>query len=282
MRMAAPPTRRRGITQLVKTGVLSATPTLTRIIPGDYWDRLLSLAFTVNLSATAGLRSLAVNYTDGDGYIFNATPIGFDLGPSYTGSFYGDLSFTPTLPVGPTVQGEGTATTPAAGATIATTAAPIPGQYNVTVTFTMAGTPAQGTDNNNIQITSAGGSPATIVLDNGIGAAEQTFGPFAMYSNGSAFAVKSIALATTGAIYSAEIEAVPSGTQSGFTLPDLTMESGFTYQIAIGGNQAGDTITNAGFLLERYSSNFANGGMRDEEDRLLRLALAESFKSGEW
>lgn len=121
---------------------------------------------------------------------------------------------------------EATATTPTAGQTIATLAANIPaGLYQVYVSLSLAGTPAQGTDNSNFELV-ASGAILTAVLPNTIQAGLQQFGPFYMTATGSnTFSVRAVNLATTGAIYTASITAVPVS-NFGQSTPEFTLALG--------------------------------------------------------
>jgi hypothetical protein len=110
----------------------------------------------------------------------------------------------------------GSITTPTASQAIATISAtnfvPLT-EYQVYVAFNMAGTPAQGTDNNNISIVLNGGGH---VLANDITTGIQNFGPFEFTTSASPANVNldAVAAATAGAIYSATIWAVPVNPQT--------------------------------------------------------------------
>jgi hypothetical protein len=99
-------------------------------------------------------------------------------------------------------------TSPGAGTTIATTGVLPAGTYSVNVNFNIAGTPAQGTDNNNITL-HLNGAVYTI-LPNDIATGQQTFGPFLLTTNGvNAIQVVTNNAATAGAIYAAMVSATP-------------------------------------------------------------------------
>jgi hypothetical protein len=276
--LSKPPFQRQGITQLLK-GVYAGSftsPNFTHTIPGDYWERLVSVAATLTTSATAGSRDVNLQYIDGDGFIFNLSSVLNNIGPSETISAYGDLNYTAPVGLYGGVTGSGTITSPGAGVNIAVTSAIPAGSYQVTVAFELSGTVAAGTDNNNISLGCSGGTPAAVTLENNIGTNEQIFGPIAFYNPGNAFTLKTIAAGTSGSVYSATITAVQSSTGAEFTIPDFTLKSGWGVQLAIVGAQTGDTIGSVGLLVERYASNFANGGEAEEQDAWLRELIHRS------
>jgi len=107
---------------------------------------------------------------------------------------------------GSSSNAEGSVTSPAANTVIASIAAPAAGAYQVYVTFNLAGTVTQGTDNNNIKLIANGATLAT--LDNTIQATEQIFGPFYVQANGSnPIQLQTVGAGTAGSIYSATITA---------------------------------------------------------------------------
>jgi hypothetical protein len=106
--------------------------------------------------------------------------------------------------LGQSTTAEGTITSPGANATFVTVAAPPAGNYQMYVTLTLAGTVAQGVDNNNIKIVANGATFA--ILDNSIQATEQTFGPFQITANGAnTIVLQTIGAGTAGSIYSGTI-----------------------------------------------------------------------------
>ena len=112
-------------------------------------------------------------------------------------------------PTGTSFPAFGTATAPGPGATIAQTAVPPAGQYSVTVIANIAGTPAQGTDSNNLALRVNGATFATLADD--IAAGQQTFGPYSVLASGTnVISVQSVAAGTAGAVYSVNIIATPA------------------------------------------------------------------------
>lgn len=280
-RAAAPPTRRRVITQLLKPVNPPAGNNFTRSVPGDYWERMLTLAFTLTCSSTSAARTVALNLLDGDGYIFNQTQIAFGIPLNSVVSQYGDLQQVGNIQGGTGYTAEGSVTTPAANGTIASLTGLPAGTYQVNAVVNMAGTLVQAVDANNIKLWN-GGLTLYDNLDNNIGSAPQAFGPFEIeIPAGGSIIAAAINLGTTGSIYSVALSATPLIQQGSFQFPDLTLEPGWQVQIAVGNIQAGDQLSGISLLVERYSSNFANGGMRDEQERWLRATLSEAA-SGEW
>ena len=113
----------------------------------------------------------------------------------------------------------GAVTSPAAGGVLATTGVIPAGTYSVSVTANLAGTVAQGTDNNNIRLNVNNATLA--ILPNDITTGIQSFGPFIVTSDGiHAILAQANAAATAGAIYAAQVVATPLSDTEGtpFTL----------------------------------------------------------------
>ena len=279
--LAAPPLYRRGIPQLIKIQPNPATGAgYTRIVPGEYWERYLSVAFTLATSATAGIRTLSYNYADGDGYIYNSTPISNEVGPSQSFVSYGDLNYVTPVEIPESHENEGSSTTPVAGTTIATVTLPS-GGWTLNWTVGLSGT-TSATDVNNFGLYNG----STLLLQSVNGDTAQQDYPqlpidVQVPVGGATFNVKNIALATTGAVYAAQLVATPSNVVAAqFTIPDLVIPAGHQVQLAIGNAQAGDAITAIGFLTERYASNYANGGVEDIERREIEAWIAGLARSG--
>lgn len=279
--LAAPPLRRRGIAQLLAPATPAAATNYIHTVPGDYWERLLTASFTFTASSTAARRTLALNFADGDGNIFNQTQIAGNIIQNIVTTQYGDLSQVNPIQGGTALTIEGSVTTPAANGAIASLT-PLPaGTYFVTAVVNMAGTLVQATDANNIKLYN-GGLTLYANLDNNIGSAPQTFGPFeCQVPSGGSIIAAAINLSTTGSIYSVSLNAVPASQQGSFQFPDLTLETGWQIQIAVGNAQAADQISGVQLLLERYASNVANGGLEDEQERWLRKVLRQEL-GGQW
>ena len=128
---------------------------------------------------------------------------------------YGADPHTPVGPPQATPTGgfaaDGSATAPAAGATIASVTLP-PGVYNIYVNMLASGTLAAG-DNNNVYLTNvtAGSAIVTpIEMDATTANAPTPSGPFQVQlSQQSVIRVLAIANATAGSIYTASLSAIP-------------------------------------------------------------------------
>jgi hypothetical protein len=266
-----------GWLQLVNGVQPAAGASFTRTVPGEFWERLLTISFTLVTSAAAGGRQLLLNFMDGDGNIFNQTFLAGNVGPSITLSEYGDQANTQIGQVVQQAFGEGSVTSPAAGATIASVpAASLPaGEYIIGVNLNLAGTVAQAVDANNLEIVFGA---TTEILDNTIAAGPQPFGPYTMQTaGGNVLSVKAIGAATAGAIYSATVTAAAVLQQNEFTFPDLVLKSGWQVGIQCLGIAAGDQISNVRLLLERYPSGdqlLRDAGAMNELARRLLDVLA--------
>lgn len=105
---------------------------------------------------------------------------------------------------------DGSVTSPGAGGIIAQLLNVPKGIYNAYVYFNIAGTVAQGTDNNNIFLFVSGGTPNTSTLDNEIVAGPQPFGPILISTpGGAAVQVKANVAGTVGSIYAATLVLSP-------------------------------------------------------------------------
>lgn len=247
--------RGRGWPQLIKVPAPAAGASLTRVVPGDYWERLLSLAFTLTTSATVAARSIALNLLDGDGNIFNQTQIAAGIIAGSVSTQFGDLTTVSPIQGTESFTGEGSVSSPGASATICSLAALPAGTYIVNAVVNMAGTLVQATDANNIKIYN-GGVLVYAALDNNIGSAPQNFGPFTItVPAGGSIILATVAAGTAASIYSGSLSAIPAVYQGSFQFPDILMQSGYQYQVAIGGIQAADQISNVLMMLERYPSS---------------------------
>jgi hypothetical protein len=148
-------------------------------------ERIESIVYTIPAGATSCVAIL------GDRYINLFPP-----------SFEGDQ--------GNSLEASGDATAPAAFTSIAAIANVPAGTYEATVQFNMEGTPAQGTDNDNIQLTVLGNIQGG-TLANGIESGEQTFGPFIVTTTtAGTWQVRSGGNAgTAGAVYAATLTLIP-------------------------------------------------------------------------
>lgn len=245
----------RGWTQLVKPQQPAAAANLVHPIPGDYWERLISVAFTLTTSAVAGIRTLALAYADGDGYVFNLVPISNEIGPSQTLTGYGDLASVTPVQAPESHQTEGAQTSPGATTTICSLVLPSGGwtlNWLVMLTGTLA---AADTDNFGLY-------QGTTLIEqsvNGIIVGQ----PYAQDPvevqvpvGGATYAVKNVAAGTAASVYSAQLVASPANVmQLQVQIPDFVMKSGWQVQLQLGGAQAGDQLSGLGLLVERYPSS---------------------------
>lgn len=245
----------RGWSQLVKPPQPPAGAGFTRAVPGDYWERLLSLAFTLTTSAAAGTRTLAVAYADGDGYVFNLVPISNEIGPSQQLTGYGDLASVTPVQAPNSHQSEGSVTTP--GALAAVTSLVLPsGGWTLSWQVQLAGTPAAA-DANNFGLYAGTAQVLESVNAGAVGGPwQQETVQVQVPVGGATYAVKSISAGTAGAIYSAQLVASPANVmQLQVQLPDFVMKSGWQVSLQLGGAQAADQLSGLGMLLERYPSS---------------------------
>lgn len=252
----------------------AAGASYTYVCDGTYWRRLLAVAFTFTPSATVAIRTVGVAFADGDGFVFNNTLIAGSIAASQAASYYGDPAQTSPVE-GPTSLGaEGSVTSPGTFANIASSAVLPAGQYTATVTINMAGTLVQAADANNTRLV-AGGNVIT-VLDNNIGSAPQTFGPFdfEVQASGTIQVQTAGNTPTTGSIYSAEITITPAQYEFEFTIPDFVVKSGWQIQVNVGNAQAADQLSAIALLFERFPSSEASMGKHHVVDDLAAAILA--------
>lgn len=122
-----------------------------------------------------------------------------------------------------------TATTPAAGQTVVATNALPAGTYQVTVTPSITGTTSAG-DQNNMSLYAGGVFQTQLITNPGL--VSPTAGPFTIkLAAAGTFVVKAQALATTGAIYAAQITAQPVNTATGQDSVQLYKLNNFVGQI---------------------------------------------------
>lgn len=245
----------RGWLQLVKLPTPAAAGSLQRTVPADYWERLLSLSFSLVTSAVAGTRTLALAYQDGDGYTFNLVPISNALGPSLNLNGYADLASVTPVQEPTSFQAEGSATAPAALTTLASVNIPS-GGYTVNWTLMLSAAQA-ATDNDNFGLYLG----TTLLLQSVNGTIlgqpyPQDTVEVQVPIGGATLAVKNIGAGSAGAGYNAQLSATPSNLPAlQVQLPDFMMKSGWQLVLQLGNAQAGDQISAAALLLERYPSS---------------------------
>lgn len=276
--LAYPPELRRGYTEIVPVAQPAAGANLIYPIGSTWWERIISIAITLTTSATQAFRSLAIAYADNNGAVFNSTLVAAGIPASQQFTVYGDLWGVSPVETPAGASAEGSLTSPAANAAIATTETLQPGLYTATVQIEMSGTLTAGTDNNNTQLVLGGGQ--TYPLDNGIQAGPQVFGPFDFEVTTAGTVKVSVGAnaGTTGSIYSAQLTITPQTVQAGVQLPAFIMKSGWQLQVQMFTTQAADQLGPATIVTERYPSDFATGSLfDDEEDQLRRVVRQLSY-----
>lgn len=260
--------------ELVK---IAAPPTgagFTRPTPADFWERILGVVFTFNTSATSGSRQMQFALQDGDGFTFNVTPLFSAMGPNQVMNVILDRDGTPANQAPTALNGHGSVTTPAANTNIASSPTVQPGEWTLYWTVELEGTPAAGTDNDNFALFSQGNLIETSVNQAAVGVYPQ-LSTNVETNAATTFNVKSVGAGTAGAIYVADIVAVPVGQDQSYgQLPDMWMKSGWQSSIQIIDVQAGDAITNLAYLVERVPSSDIYQVTHRAEHELAELLLA--------
>lgn len=248
-----------GVTKLFKLPTPAAGGGFTRLIPPEYWERILSLAFNLVTSAAAGTRSLAVVFQDQDGNIFNLTPISNEIGPGQNITAYADLASVTPVAVPASHQAEGTQTSPAAATTIVSLALPS-GGWTLNWLVQVAGT-VGAPEVDNFQLVSAGNLLDTSINGNVVGQPyQQQPSQVQIPIGGATVLVRNNVLATVGAVYAAQLVATPANVPAAqVQLPDFLMHSGWQWGIQLGGAQAADQLSGLLLLAERFTSDTAGG-----------------------
>lgn len=248
-----------GATRIVKLPPPAAASAFTHTIPADNWERLLSLAFNLVTSAVAGTRTLAITFLDGDGNIFNLTPISNEVGPSQNITAYADLASVTQVAVPASHQAEGSQTSPAAGTTIVSLVLPS-GGWSLAWLVQVSGT-VGAPEIDNFQLVSAGTVLDTSINGNAVGQPyQQQPSQVQIPIGGATVLVRNSALATVGAVYAAQLVATPANLPAAqVQIPDFLMHSGWAWGIQLGGPQAGDQLSGILALMERFPSDLAGG-----------------------
>lgn len=247
--------RGRGWQTLVKPPQPAAATSFTRTTPAEYWERLLSLAFTLTTSAVAGVRTLALLYQDGDAYTFNLVPISNEISPSQTLTGYADLASVTPVQAPNSHEITASVTAPAAGGVIASLVLPA-GGWTLSWIIQLAGTPAAA-DANNFQLRQGAAVLLGSVNPGAVGGPwTQTPIEVQIPTGGATVSVNANGAGTAGAIYTAQLVAVPASVfQLQVQIPDFILKSGWGLQLQLGNAQAGDQLSGLGLLLERFPSS---------------------------
>lgn len=273
--MSHPPIPRRGHTSDVLVPAPAAGAGYTYKISPTWWERLVAIAFLLTTSSQAGSRSLTINYAQGDGTVFNSSPVAAGIGPSSTCQVYADLVGTPATSSAPTQSatasfagGSGATVTLPAGATIL--------GYTVTAASTAAA------ENGTVTISNVPGGPLVLdyVMPNGGNGApyqDKNF-PGGLAPAGGAITV-AVSAITSGSAGHIIVYYQNGGSATALTaypqLPDMIMKSGWSVQLAVGGVQTGDQVSGIVLITEQYASNWADGALASDEEAHLRWLLAQ-------
>jgi hypothetical protein len=268
--LSDPTAFRRGTQQLLPAQTPASASSFLSGVSGSYWERILTISGTIATTATGGIRQLLFQLFNGDGVPFVSTPILAGVGASKTLSFYGNQNYQSPNSFPLSQDNYGTQTSPTTGTTIVSATASGFGSYTIDWTVELQGTTTAGTDNDNFGLYANGSLVAQSVNGFELGTYPQEPTDEILPSAGI-FAIKAINTATTGAVYSASLVITSVESQNAvFTIPDLMLESGWSYGITGINLLAGDQLSNIQVLLERYASDYANGGWVLEQEALLR------------
>ena len=247
--------RGRGWTSLVKGVQPAAGGGFTYPIAGDFWRRILSVAATLATSSAAGIRQLNLVYQDGDGNIFNLVPISNEVGPSQTLTLYGDQASVTPVEAPESHQAEGSATSPAALTTLTSLVLPS-GGWTLAWQVQVSGT-VGATEINNFGLYN--GTTLVLQSENGNTVGQdypQDPIEIQVPTGGATYNIKNIALATTGAVYAAQLVATPANVPSlQVQIPDFILKSGWQLGLQLVGAQAADQLSGILILEERYPSS---------------------------
>lgn len=257
--MLAPPGLGHGFTELIPLAQPAAGAGLTRKVPFNVWERPRAVAFTYTAAAGGSGRQPVLRYLSPDAQTIVEAPVGGQLGPSGVANLFAWPSAPAAAPAGLTVQGDASVTSPAAGATI-TSITLTQGTWTIAWGVRTSGTVAAA-DNNNMQLNLPGGvSLIADVPQGGSNLSQQNAVTIQVPVAGATVTVTAIAIGTVGAIYTAQITATPGEATSGYApLPDLLLRSGWSLVLTAIGIQAGDQISAAFLLADRFPSGYASG-----------------------
>jgi hypothetical protein len=277
--LSDPTAKRRGIQQLLSPQSAPAASSFSAVVSGSYWERILTFSANVVTSSTGGIRQFLFQVFNGDGSTFVSVPVLAGIGASKNVTVYGNQGYPSPLTYPVSQTGYGTQTSPAAGTSICSTTAPGIGDYDLAWTVELQGTTTAGTDNDNFGLYANGSLIEQSVNGFELGTYPQVPQDSVNVAAGI-FSVKNINLATTGAVYSASLVVTPLTAQSGiFTIPDIMLEPGWGYGLTGFNLQTGDQISNVQILLERYASDYANGGWQLEQEYWLREVIRSELES---
>lgn len=230
----------------------------TRAVPGQYWERLLSVTFTIAASAVASSRTPVVQLMDHNGSILSQSPGAPDVeaGDSVTAF----LSPGQQIVTGGALSTSATnvVTSATAGQVITTLTLP-GGRYNIAWQLAIGGT-VGAPEQNNMALNANGVQIAVAELKGA--AASPTPQPNMVVdipAGGATVTITAVANATVGAQYFGQLTATPIQGQTWYApILDTVMPSGWQVGIAINGIQAGDQISNIGMLVQRFPTSYTS------------------------
>jgi hypothetical protein len=277
--LADPTGYRRGISQLLTDTSPAAGSNYQHVVPGQYWERVIAMSFIYAAGAAAGYRDISLQIDSGDGNAFYFTPIIGPLLANQAVGCYGSQTLSNPQEYVTSQSAEGEVTTPAAGATITSLSSLPAGDYTAEWTVALAGTLAQGTDNDNFLLSIPGTGSVHSINEAVAGNYPQENFDFTLATAGT---VKILAnnLATTGAIYDGQLTVIPlQGFAAPFQLPDIVLQPGWTVNAVCSNIQSADQFSNVQLLLERYASNYADGQDQIDAEEMFRRVVREAMQN---
>lgn len=271
--MSHPPRMRRGNTRLLKPPAPAAGSGYAYQVTNDYWERVLSVAFTLTTSAAGAARAVSLAMTDADGFAFNVSPAIAFIGPSSAQTCYADLETAVPAPGADSASGEGSVTDPGAAAVIASAGILQAGIWDIQGQVYLSGT-VTAADGNNMAVAIAGTNTIDLAYPGVANVPTPVTGQIELLA-AHTVTINAIGAASgASAVYNASFTATPAssaGAQA--SIPDLVLRSGWQLAITVAGIQAGDQLSGIGILAERYPSNWADGSLdADSEANMRRLA----------
>lgn len=268
-----PPRLRRMNTQLVRVPPPAAGSGYTYPITGTWWERILAVTVTLATASAAGQRALNIQYTDGDGIVFDSCPLVPMIGPSSTVTAYADQGPTALAPAPATVATFGSATDPAAGGAVSGTLTLQPGSWQLSGQAYLSGT-VTSADATNMQVNVGAAALIPVVYPGTAGVLTSYSAQITLTTATTVGVVATAAASGASAVYNASIQAIPlSGAGAQAQIPDLTLKSGWHLVIAGTNLQAADQLSNIAVLTERYPSNWADGALGSDEERQSRQLM---------
>jgi hypothetical protein len=224
-------------------------------VPGDHWERLLALAFTLTTSAVAGQRQPLLDICDVNGNVLAEVPAGTNPGLSAVMQAYLSQAMVQQSAQSPSVNATGQVTAPGAGVTIAS-ATLTQGTWVIYWQVILQGA-AAAADVNNFGLFV--GATQVDTSENGEGPGVQyPQGPVVVDvpAAGAVLAVKAIGAGTAGVIYDTGYTAVPEfGSTYYATIPDLLLPSGWFVKVNVAGIQAGDQLSGIRMVMQRFPTD---------------------------